>query len=261
MTDILIVIPARSGSVRVKDKNIRHLDDSGNSLLSLAATEAYVAQLDLVGFHVHVCVSTDNKEYLRGFSPCPALVERPPELSGSTADIADAVHHAMLEMESRNGARYELVVTLQPAVPMRTGGIIASMVRDTLRFRCNGAITGCRTVPWQWSCRHGSAANKWTPGPYPRSQDMPDLTWQEINSVQIARREVVERRARWDLPLLIHLLPPWAAVDVDDQEDFDRAAKSLPVLLPLLRQDPCDGALIVSELNGLLKIPDVVSCS
>lgn len=258
---VLIIIPARSGSVRVPHKNVRPLLAGViPNLLSLAVDAALEVSSSMQWCEVDtdVVVSTDCPAYAQHLMQ-PDLVtmlERPADLSGPAADIADAVHHALTAMELGNRCTYDWIVTLQPAVPLRNSAIIASMLDEAVRLHCVAAITGCRTVPWQWHWHQGRAVNDWSPEPYPRSQDLPGIGWQELNSVQIASRDVVLRRQRWDLPLLVHFLPPWAVLDIDTAEDFARAQKVLLPLLELLDHDHGDGSLVVSNLNGCTALPE-----
>lgn len=247
----LIVIPARGGSVRIKDKNIQPIINDC-SMLRLAASQVDLLRL-IHGIDCDACISTDRPDYWEPQFDTWRIqrVDRPADLAGPTADIADAVRHALLEMEQRTGATYDLVVTLQPAVPCRTARIIANMLHAVQLLGCQSAVTGVPVVPWQWSAIDGRALNSWTPRPYPRSQDLPGLHWQEINSVQIARRQVVLAGLRWQLPLLVHLLPPYAVFDIDDQADLDRARLALPKILDLLDADPGPGQRVIYQINGL----------
>jgi len=262
--NILIVIPARSGSVRVPHKNVAPLfgdNPNGQNLLGLATTAAINAATVLAKNHnTDVVISTDEVDYINRIGDnkkhC-AICIRPPEISGPNADIADAVAHTLEEAEQRGGLTYDWIVTLQPAVPLRTGALIAQMVLDCARLHCVAALTGCRTVPWHWSYANGQAVNDWSPKPYPRSQSTDGtIPWQEINSIQVARRDIVVRKARWDLPLLVQFLPPWAVLDIDTPADFARARHVVLPLLNLLASDSGDGALVISNLNGLTSMSE-----
>jgi len=167
-----------------------------------------------------IAVSTDDARL--DFRRAEA-VNRPPELAGPTADISSAVAHAAAWTERRHGEHYDYVVTLQPAVLARSPLIVRRILAAVIESGAGGAVTAARTVPWQWSLRGKDATNAWHPHPYPRSQDSGHHL-AEINAVQVARRDAVEARQRWALPLILAELPPWAAaLDIDEPADLTMA--------------------------------------
>jgi CMP-N-acetylneuraminic acid synthetase len=194
-----------------------------------------------------VVVSSDAREMADGLP----WVKRPSDISGETADIADATAHALITRERETGQRFELVITLQPTVPVRDGRLVRRMVEAMRASDCRGALTGVPIVPWVWRARGEVAENGWTPNPYPRSQSFAgEMRWQEINAVQIADRDTVIGRRRWALPLLIQLLPSYAALDIDDAHDLARARVALEPLLTALAADQLDEPLIIRSING-----------
>ena len=239
MKKTLCVIPARAGSQRIPKKNLSCID--GVSLVRHAYNAAHLS-----GVASHIVVSTDNEEMADGLD----WVCRPADLSGPSADISQAVHHALLEVERTNSTTFDYVITLQPAIPVRTGAIIKSVLEGVIRHNCRGGLTGVPIVPWIWKERNGAASNSWSPAPYPRSQEFHGTrTWQEVNAVQVAARDIVLEGKRWDLPLLVHLLPSYAALDIDDERDLDRAKLTLSYILAALNLDSGDDQFVVTSIN------------
>jgi CMP-N,N'-diacetyllegionaminic acid synthase len=111
---VLAVVPARSGSKGVADKNVRQL--RGLSLIGWAAR--ILNQLDYIDARI---ISTDSPQYaeeaVRHGLDAPFL--RPPELSSDTASVVDAVAHALLEMEKGAGSQFEIVLVIEPTSPLR----------------------------------------------------------------------------------------------------------------------------------------------
>jgi CMP-N-acetylneuraminic acid synthetase len=126
LRNILAIIPARSGSKGVKDKNIRVLD--GKPLLW------YSVQASLECPYIHTTlVSTDSEAYAAVARECGAEVPwlRPAALSTDTTPSIDVVLHA-LEYYQQQGHHFEAVCILQPTTPLREKG---SLIGAIERFR------------------------------------------------------------------------------------------------------------------------------
>jgi CMP-N-acetylneuraminic acid synthetase len=241
----LAIIPARAGSTRLKDKNLETLDGSEATLID----RAVLAALD-AGCRVVISTDYPQSYVMRPQWPEGVLYHRRPEnLCGATVDLDQVVADAVRAFERHWNApnpylantditaplkRVYQVVTLQPATPLRSAKLIRDMLTTMRRARCVAALTMARCVPWTWRIEAGAASNTWSPSPYPRSQDVRYHNLQEINTVQIANRDVVLSGKRWDLPLLITELPAWAVLDIDTAEDLDECRALWPVLKPRL---------------------------
>jgi len=238
--NILCVIPARSGSERIVQKNLKKL--AGKSLVQLAYEAAEES-----GVFTAIYISSDEEAMADGYP----WIERPKSISGPTSDIALAAKHALHEAELRDECEYQYVVTLQPAVPLRTPRLIKDLVHNVIERNCSGGLTGVETVPWLWRERGGLAQNDWSPGPYPRSQSFKGSHfWQEINAVQMAPRCVVLAGRRWGLPLLIQLMPPFAIIDIDEPADLLAAESTFPLLLEALSTTEYNRCFVISQING-----------
>lgn len=212
--EILAVIPARAGSERLPRKNRLEIEP-GLSLVQQAINCAVDS-----GIINHTCVITDDN-YLQ-FERATRIRE-PPELAGPSADIAAAAQYALNDMDPLSQRGFDYVVTLQPAVLARSPLIVRRLVEYVLANAAGGGVTTAHTVPWQWSVRGPHALNSWYPGSYPRSQHAGTHLC-EINGIQVASRAAVINKRRWDLPLVLAELPPWAAsLDIDHPEDMARA--------------------------------------
>ncbi len=209
---IIAVIPARMGSARMPRKNLCEIEP-GLTLIQQAIDCARFS-----GLVDRVIVSSDEDV------PCvgATVVQRPREISGPSADITDAVAHALISQA------YDYAVTLQPAVVARSPLIVRRLLEAVTTQRLEGGLTMAITHRWIWQVGEHTAANDWHGNPYPRSQDsVPRLV--EINAVQVASRAVVERRERWGVPLGILELPPWcASLDIDTPEDLAEARALWP---------------------------------
>jgi len=111
---VIAVVPARSGSKGIVDKNMRLL--AGTSLIGWAGkTLASVAIVDVR------IISTDSARYAtegerHGLS-APFL--RPAGLSTDSASSVDTLRHAVSTMEQITGAPFDIVLVVEPTSPLR----------------------------------------------------------------------------------------------------------------------------------------------
>lgn len=127
MNDILAVIPARSGSKSVKDKNIRLID--GKPMLAYSIMHAKQSN------HItRIIVSTDSEQYAEIAKEYGAEVPflRPAEYATDTATDYDVFAHALRFLEEREGYVPKLVVQLRPTYPIRDPKDIDAMIEKML---------------------------------------------------------------------------------------------------------------------------------
>ena len=110
----IAVIPARSGSKGLKDKNIKML--SGKPLLAYSVEAALKS-----GEFDTVHVSTDSKEYAEIAREWGAEVPflRNAEMSSDTASTWEAMRYVLKEYEKK-GYVFDTITVLQPTSPLRT---------------------------------------------------------------------------------------------------------------------------------------------
>lgn len=110
----LAVIPARSGSKGLLNKNIRLL--SGKPLMAYSIEAARDSEL-----FDRIYVSTDSEQYKEVGEDYGASVPflRPENLAGDTASSWDVVKHALAVFEEM-GEDYEEIALLQPTSPLRS---------------------------------------------------------------------------------------------------------------------------------------------
>lgn len=130
------VIPARGGSKGLPGKNLRKL--GALSLIGQAIASAREAAL-LARF----IVSTDSPEIAleatRHGAEVPFL--RPAEFATDQAGMLPVLQHAVRWLESSAGMRPDLIVTLQPTSPFRTGALIDQTIRKVMEAGSDSAQT------------------------------------------------------------------------------------------------------------------------
>lgn len=110
----IAVIPARSGSKGLKDKNIKLLN--GKPLIWYSIQAAIVS-----GCFDEVMVSTDSEKYAEIARECGASVPflRSEAMSGDKASSWDTVQEVLNNYRSL-GKEFDMVMLLQPTSPLRT---------------------------------------------------------------------------------------------------------------------------------------------
>jgi CMP-N-acetylneuraminic acid synthetase len=185
------VIPARGGSKGLPGKNLRKL--GALSLIGHAIASAREAAL-LTRF----IVSTDSEEIAaeaeRHGAPVP--FRRPAELATDEAGMLGVLRHAVRWLESSIGAKPELIVTLQPTSPFRTGLEIDATIRKVAETGADSAQTLCEASyhPFFMKTLDGDRTMALFPDGhrYVRRQDAPPV-YQPSGAVYVTRYETLVR--------------------------------------------------------------------
>lgn len=125
--EILALIPARSGSKSVPEKNIRTV--AGKPMLAHSIEHARACK------HISRCVvSTDSERYAavaRDYgADAPFL--RPAELSGDLSTDLETFVHALAWLKGNEGYEPEVIVHLRPTYPTREVADICAMIEILL---------------------------------------------------------------------------------------------------------------------------------
>ncbi|MDH6632074.1 UNVERIFIED_ORG: pseudaminic acid cytidylyltransferase [Lelliottia amnigena] len=138
MINKIALIPARGGSKRLPDKNIKQLH--GKPLIAWTIEAAILSQL-----FDKVIVSTDSEKISEVAKHYGAEVPfiRPAEISGDTASTADVVKHAIDFINKNYAASVETICLLQPTSPLRNSSHIEEAYKLYARKNANSVISVC----------------------------------------------------------------------------------------------------------------------
>ena len=133
----IAVIPARSGSKGLPDKNIREV--GGKPLLAYTVEAALES-----GCFDTVHVSTDSEKYADIAREYGADVPflRSAELASDTANTWDAVRE-VLHRYAEMGKTFETVMLMQPTTPLRTGEDVQAAYRLMREKEAESVIAVC----------------------------------------------------------------------------------------------------------------------
>lgn len=136
---ILGIIPARSGSKGITDKNVQPL--LNKPLIWWTISEAKKAALD------RVIVSTDSiryKDMLEQYGPELFPFLRPEKYAKDKTPSSDVIIHALDWLEKNEGVKYDMLVLLEPTSPMRTAEQInAGIERLKLAPKARALVSVC----------------------------------------------------------------------------------------------------------------------
>ena len=135
---IMAVVPARSGSKGVPNKNIREL--SGKPLLAYSIVAAQKASLI-----DRIIVSTDSDEYAFLAKEYRAEIPflRPNKYSGDDSTDYDFVKHLLDWLTENEGYNPEYIIHLRPTTPLRDPSILDSAIE---KFMNNAEATSLRSA-------------------------------------------------------------------------------------------------------------------
>lgn len=138
MGEIVAIIPARSGSKGVSDKNIRIL--AGKPLLAFSIVAAKLtSNVD------RVILSTDSEHYANIARQYGAEVPflRPAEISGDGSTDYEFIKHALDWFSDNEGKQPEYLVHLRPTTPLRDVNVIKSAIET---IKNDSSATALRSV-------------------------------------------------------------------------------------------------------------------
>lgn len=228
--EILAIIPARSGSKSVKDKNIRLIN--GKPMLAYSIEHAQQS-----AYITRIIVSTDSEKYAeiarRYGAETPFL--RPAEFSTDTALDIEAFEHALRFLKKEEGYEPELVVQLRPTYPIRDSKDIDHMIEMMLRdksidsVRCIAPAKEIAYKMWR-EMPDGTIVPILTDIPeaynMPR-QKLPQIYYQNA-CIDVVRASVImEQHSMSGKKIVPYKLKH--NFDIDTEEDFARADMAMKI--------------------------------
>jgi len=135
---IIAVIPARSGSKGLPNKNIKEL--AGKPLIAYSIMAAQKTKLI-----DRIIVSTDSEEYASLAIEYKAEVPflRPAELAGDSSTDYDFVKHLLDWLTENEGYNPEYIIHLRPTTPLRDPSILNNSIE---KFMNNAEATSLRSA-------------------------------------------------------------------------------------------------------------------
>ena len=136
---VLALVPARSGSKGIPDKNMVSL--GGRSLIARAGQ--VLRQIPWIDRRI---ISTDSVRYAEEAIAygLEAPFLRPPELSSDHTAALETIVHALEACERLDGCRYDVIIVVEPTSPLRNPADIESAMQALLSSGADSAVTVSR---------------------------------------------------------------------------------------------------------------------
>ena len=238
MENILAVVLARGGSKRIPDKNLLKLGE--RNLTQIAVDDAQLSKLVSC-----ICVSTDDERIANSVKDIAKVVIRPSEISGDHNTIEQAIKHALVDMESREKIKFEYVVSLQAAIPLRPKNGIDDLLMTIMQEGTNGGFSVVKRTNWIWDLQGKDLHCSWNPTKYPRSQDLTNIRYEEVNSIQITTRENVLALKRWSSPVSLLVMPEYCGFDIDYLEQYEALKNLYPAIRSSIEYNTKENEVVV----------------
>lgn len=134
---ILAIIPARSGSKGIIDKNIKLLNGKPLIAYTIEATIKSRVCTDIV-------VSTDSVEYAEISKKFGAEVPflRPEHLAKDDSSTEDVISFTLFKLSELN-RNYDYIIILQPTSPLRTSEDIKNSITTLIDEKLNSIVSVC----------------------------------------------------------------------------------------------------------------------
>ncbi|MBE7719460.1 MAG: acylneuraminate cytidylyltransferase family protein [Lacrimispora celerecrescens] len=137
----LAIIPARSGSKGIIDKNIREINHKPLMAYTVEACKCS-------GIFDDILVSTDSVKYAKIAERFGASVPflRPEKLASDQASSIDVILHVLEEME-RHGKTFDCFMLLQPTSPLRNETHMIESAHILTENHADSVISICKSEP------------------------------------------------------------------------------------------------------------------
>ena len=213
--DVVAIIPARGGSTRIPRKNAKVFN--GKPIIAWPL-EACIA-LDAISRSV---VSTDDEELARiaRESGATTVIDRPAELATDMAGTAPVIKHAIDELGLDDDT---LVICLYPTATL-TPHLISEALELAREHPDKFVVSvGRHRSPHERSLQRLEGDLMSLASPHhllTRTQDLPQRYF-DAGKLYVARASVWKaRETMMQKPFVPFHLPDWAAVDIDEPDDW-----------------------------------------
>tara|TARA_B110000971_G_C20002792_1_gene497665 strand:+ start:687 stop:1379 length:693 start_codon:yes stop_codon:yes gene_type:complete len=129
---ILALVPARSGSKGIKNKNLKKI----NNLSLIGYTSNFIDKLKIIDKKI---LSTDGLKIIReGNKYNFDIVKRPKQLSSDKISDFQVINH-VLEKKSIEINKYDYLIYLQPTSPIRKVNHLKSALKNVIKKNFHGS--------------------------------------------------------------------------------------------------------------------------
>ena len=217
--EAIIIIPARGGSKRIKNKNLKLL--SGKSLIEHTILHALNSK-----FNSDIYVSTDSGSIKDICNKYPVnIVERPRKISGDQASSEDALLHTLDILKKKNKYDPKYVIFLQCSSPFRKKNDINNAYKKIISDNSDSllSVTESKKFLWSENKRGTNKAINYDVKNRKREQDIKD-TYEENGSIYICKTKNLRKfNNRLSGRISMYKMDFWSSLQIDEIHDFELA--------------------------------------
>ncbi|WP_041543247.1 cytidylyltransferase domain-containing protein [Oceanimonas sp. GK1] len=218
----IAIIPARGGSKRLPNKNIKLM--AGKPMICWTIEAALTCNI-----FDHIFVSTDSEEIAKIAIESGAVVPflRPASLSSDEASTYDVVSHLIDWFESEHEEKVNTITILQPTSPLRTAEDIKNVFGIINNHTANAVISIC---PLEYPLEFCNTLNKGNtmkdfikPENIKRSQ-LVRPAYRVNGAIYLMKREMINNGKNiYSESTLPYIMSAKSSVDIDTLDDFEYA--------------------------------------
>jgi len=224
---ILCIIPARSGSKGIPDKNIRKIN--GIPLLAYSINQALSSNY---ANNMKIVVSTDSEEYRKIALSYGAEVPflRPKEISGDFSTDYECFIHCLDYLSENHKYTPDLVIHLRPTQPMRTVKLIDDCINTFLEIMDDydslRTIIPCKKSPYKMYKSHSGKEIVpliETNGLHNKGRQVLPKTFLHNGYVDIIKpAQILKRNTDISGKIYGYIMEQQNDLDIDDYDDLNR---------------------------------------
>lgn len=213
---ILAIIPARSGSKGLPNKNILELNNK--PLIAWSIIEANKSK------YIDKCIISTNDKNIADISilhkgEVPFI--RPPDLSTDDANLNDVIKHAINSIDNQ----YDIVVVLQPTSPLRKSFDIDKALEVMIARNAPVVVSVClsnKPIHWNYFIKEDGLLKPCNPykSRSTNRQQFPK-TYFPNGALFISEIDYfVKKNSFYTSSTLAFVMPEERSIDIDSQIDF-----------------------------------------
>jgi N-acylneuraminate cytidylyltransferase len=245
----IAIIPARSGSQGIRDKNVRSFCGVPLVVRTIQAAKS-AKSVD------RVIVSTDSESYASICREAGAeVVMRPDDLSNSTASSESALLHVLNTIQAKGEPLPQWCVFLQCTSPFTRAEDIDGLVRVVRENEADSGFTAVRAHKFLWRVAEGGFAQgvNHDKAVRLRRQDR-ESEFVENGAAYVMRTEgFLEHKHRFFGKTVLHEVPEYQGFEIDSEEDWQIAETVFRKCAGNMRSSrlPADPQLVVFDFDGV----------
>tara|TARA_B100000686_G_scaffold354601_1_gene465740 strand:+ start:3912 stop:4646 length:735 start_codon:yes stop_codon:yes gene_type:complete len=224
---IIAIIPARSGSVGLKNKNILKLKDKPlvSWPIMAAKKSAYIDS---------IIVSTDSKKIAKiakkhGIDT-PFL--RPKKLSGNKATTIEVMDHVIKYLNNES-ISCDYIIVLEPTSPFTNSNDIDKCIENLYKKRnsFDSLVGVCRNDKYHpnfslYTDKNNKVKNiQSSLSKHTRRQDCTEILYPDGSIYITTKSSFIKNKTFYHSRTLGYKFPKWKSIEIDDEIDFITAQK------------------------------------